>query len=138
MHYVRALVVDSTTTRTLTIAAVTLTRVTTVTVTVRNPTGTTTTTVFIVISPSCSQPNAVMSGSLAFGHTTSSSTVKHTQLVENQSLLRSKMNTAPIFVLGALLGVSVLLLVVVITGWVCTYFIHKRNSQAKSPHVQSR
>lgn len=66
-----------------------------------------------VISLSCSQPNPVSVMS---------------SLSEDQSVLRSEVSVAPV-VLGALLGVSLLLLAVVIAGWVCTCCIHKKDSE---------
>ena len=58
----------------------------------------------------------------------------------NQSPFESEVNSRPIAVLGALSGLSVVLLAVVITGWVWTYCIMKtmkKREGEKSPAQES-
>ena len=64
---------------------------------------------------------------------TASTTHTPTQSTESQSAV----NTMPVQVLGALLGLSMVLLVIVTTGWVCTCLFMK-NSKVKMNCVQDR
>ena len=50
----------------------------------------------------------------------------------DQSPFTAETNDAPILVLGAMLGLSVLLLAVVSTGWVCTCLVIKNREVATS------
>ena len=51
---------------------------------------------------------------------------------EDRSSLASETNNAPILALGALLGLFVVLLAVMTTGWVCTCLIMKKRETAQS------
>ena len=51
---------------------------------------------------------------------------------QSESALSAETNDAPLLVLGALMGLSVVLLAVVSTGWVCTCLIMKRREIALS------
>ena len=77
-----------------------------------------TATTTIKVSPSCSQPHPASSH----------------QKTTNQSLFKSEVNSTSTAILGALLGLSVVLLAVVTTGWVWTCWTMKKreNSMAQN------
>ena len=87
------------------------------------PSQCTQTTITTTVIPSCTN-----SAGGAFQATIPVSSVES----GDRSPLTAETNNAPIVALGALLGLFVVLLAVVTTGWVCTCLIMKKRETAQS------
>ena len=76
---------------------------------------------------------------LVTDYATSNLSIASIQPMERQSLGNLAANTLPVLILGALLALSILLLLIVTTGWVCTCVsMKKRKVKKSSCFVQSR